>query len=58
MDEGDINLIGKNIMELGSGVGLVGVYLAALGMIYKLFCRMQYNNDRHCLNERPLITQH
>ena len=30
-DESLMVLTGKNILELGSGVGLVGVYLACLG---------------------------
>ena len=30
-DEGEFSLSGKSVLELGCGVGLVGLYLAALG---------------------------
>lgn len=30
-EEGEFDLKGKNIIDIGSGVGLLGLYLAALG---------------------------
>jgi predicted RNA methylase len=37
IEEGEFKLKGKNILELGSGVGLLAVYLAALGK-FLLIC--------------------